>query len=111
VADRQRRLSVGCCRRDLDLAAVEVVPDGVVGQVLYQAVGQVRVTGGRGRVKRGVDADAPAVGFPAAVHYRLPGDLGEIERRPLVDAALAAGQREQGRDEPFLLVAQRQHLL
>ena len=30
---------------------------------------------------------------------------------PLVDAALAAGQREQCLDEPFLLVAQRQHLL
>ena len=62
-------------------------------------------------VKRGVDADAPAVGFLAAVHDRLPGDLGEIERLPLVDAALAAGQREQRVDEAFLLIAERQHLL
>src|SRR5437660_317394 len=69
------------------------------------------VPGGPGRVKRGVDADAPAAGFLTAVYDRLPGDFGEIERRPLVNPALAAGQREQRLDETFLLIAQRQQLL
>ncbi len=38
-------------------------------------------------------------------------DLGQVEGLPLLDAALAAGQREQRLDEAFLLVAQGQRLL
>ena len=63
VAIANDRLSVGGCRGDFDPAAVEVVPDGVVDQVRDQAARPARVTGGRGRVKRGVDADAPALGL------------------------------------------------
>ena len=39
------------------------------------------------------------------------GDLGEVERFPVPQAALAGGQREQRVDEAFLLFAEPEHLL
>lgn len=108
VADRQGRLSFVRSRGDLHTAAVEVVPDGVVYQVRDQVGCQLRVAGSRGCVQLGVDADAAALGFLVAVHDRVPGDLGEVKRLPLLDPALAAGQREQSVDQAFLLIAQCQ---
>ena len=66
VADRYDRppgLGVGA---DLDPAVGPVVAQGVVDQVRDQAFGQARVTGGRSRAERGVDADAALLGLLAA---------------------------------------------
>ena len=41
----------------------------------------------------------------------MPGDRGQVERLPLLDAALAGGQGEQRVDQAFLLITQGQHLL
>jgi hypothetical protein len=46
-----------------------------------------------------------------AVQDHLPCYFGEVEGFPPLDPALAAGQGEQRVDEPFLLLAQVQHLL
>ena len=51
-----------------------------------------------------MEVETEAFGFLAAVAGGLGGDVGQIERLPLLDAAFAAGQGEQRLDKTFLLV-------
>ena len=59
----------------------------------------------------GLHAYAQAGGLVPAAGHDPGGHLGEVERFPAPRPALAAGQREQGVDQVFLLFAEPQQLL
>jgi hypothetical protein len=94
--------------RHLGPAAGPVVAQRVVDQVGHQGFDQARVARGGRRGQRGLDPDAQAPGLGAALLGDLAGQLGQVERLPLLHAALAAGQGQQRFDQAFLLVAHDQ---
>ncbi|MFH8219253.1 hypothetical protein ACH4C2_10740 [Streptomyces sp. NPDC018057] len=84
---------------------------GVVDEVGDEAFDQPRAPGrGGGREASGeVDAAVPRPDLPGG-EYSFD-DLGEVERVPAGDAALAGGRREQRPDEPLLVLAEGECLL
>ena len=64
VADRDGGACGGLCGGYLDLAAGQVVPDGVVDEVADQAFGQARVAGGGCGRECCVEVDATGVARP-----------------------------------------------
>src|SRR3984957_14318711 len=110
IADGKPGATAVCPGDDLDMAAGYVVPHGVVYQVGDQALGQGGVPGNDGRAEAGRHAHAPAAGVWLAAGHDPGGDLREIERLPVPQAALASGQREQRVDESFLLFPELEHL-
>ncbi len=83
----------------------------VVDQVGHQGFDQARVARGGRRGQRGLEPDAQAPGLGAALLGDLAGQLGQVERFPLLHAALAAGQGQQRLDQAFLLIAHDQGFL
>ena len=73
---------------------------------------RLRVAGRRRRRRASCSHRDAAVARPrpARPASTARGDVGEVERLPPLDALLAAGQREQRVDQPFLRRAQRQHV-
>ena len=99
-----RSAGVGC---ELDVAAVDVVVDGVVEEVCDEPLDQPRVAGRVRRLNRGVEGESVAV----CGGRGGSGDGGEVDGLTAVEAALAAGEREQGLDQAFLLFADGEKLL
>src|SRR5207244_1646644 len=91
VADPDGRLAASGHRGYLGPAAAGVMPDRVVDEVRDEAFRQPRITCRRGFGQPGLDADAPAVRFLVAHRDHVPSDGRQVKRRPLLDAALAAG--------------------
>jgi len=87
------------------------VPDGVVDQIGHQAFGQTRIARRRGGGERGAEADAAALGLGLAGQQDVPGDVGQVQGLRAPEPALAVGQREQGRDQALLLIAELHQLL
>jgi hypothetical protein len=93
---------------DLHPAARRVVPDRVVDQVGHQAFGESGVPGSLGGLDAGGQGELRVVRVVLARGQHVNRDRGQVERLEPVQAALAAGQREQAGDEPFLLLARCQ---
>ena len=55
--------------------------------------------------------DASALSLVTVLGEDGLGNLGEIKRLPLLDAALTGGQREEGLDEPLLVLAEGESFL
>jgi hypothetical protein len=99
VGHEQERVPVSCSCRDLDLAAGDVVGQGVVGEVGYQPLGEAGVACGRGGAELGSDAQCQGL-CPRATRLEYARcDFGEVEGVAVVQAALAAGQGEQRLDQ------------
>ena len=96
----------GLCR-EADAAAVDVVVDGVAEEVGDEPLDQARVAGRLRRFERGVE-DEPVV---VRGGRRGSGDGGEVDGLTAVEAALAAGEREERFDQAFLLLADGEELL
>jgi hypothetical protein len=90
---------------DPDPACGLVVADGVVHQVGDQPLGQARVAQDPAGVQGGVDAELAAARLGVAGQQHLVGDRGQVNPLPAVQAGLAAGQDQQGVQQPLLLLA------
>jgi hypothetical protein len=108
---RLRTGGAGDSGADLDVAAALVVPDGVVHQVGDEALDERRVAGDDGGLQTCFHADALVSGGGQACGDDPAGDPGEVERRGVLQSALAGGQGEQRVDEALGLTAEFQHLL
>ena len=97
--------------RHLHPAAGDVVPHGVVHQVGRQALGEPLIALGWGGAERCVHPHPALGGVGLGGRHRRAGHRRQVERLAPVEAALAARQRQQRLDQPFLLLARCQHPL
>ena len=95
---------VGC---EADAAAVDVVVDGVAEEVGDEPLDEARVAGRLRRLERGVEREAVVICGGGGGR----ADRGEVDGLLAVEAALAAGEREQRFDQTFLLLADGEELL
>jgi hypothetical protein len=89
----------------VDRASRLVVVDGVLNQVGQEYSDQLFVAGDGRRVQGDVGMEVPRANGRAPDVEFLLGNLRQIDRLALVNAALAAGQGEEGLDEPLLVFA------
>ncbi len=79
------------------------MPDSVVDQVGRQLLDQEGVAVEGGGLEARLDVQAKAADRGAGCGHCSAGNGGQVGELALVEAGLAAGQREQGLDEVFLL--------
>ena len=89
VGHRQHHLAVPLGGADLDGAAGNVVPHGVVHQVGHQAGDQVRVAEHRRRAERGLDVQPAAPGLGGSRLQAGRSHLGQVGGLVLADPGLA----------------------
>jgi hypothetical protein len=87
------------------------VLDRVVEQVRDQPLDQRSVADDRSALQLAVEAQPAAGDLIAALVEDLAGELVEQQRFVLLDAALAARERQQRADRALLLLADREHPL
>jgi hypothetical protein len=104
IGHRQERPARPAAGRDLHLAARRVVPDRVVHQVGDQSLGQRGVARRGRRPQPGGHGELGGLRIVRAAGQHVAGQDRQVERLEGVQAAFAPGQREQGRDEVFLLL-------
>jgi hypothetical protein len=84
VGDEHERVPVPYSRRDLDLAAGDVVAQRVVGEVGYQPLGEAEIASGRGGAEFGSHVQRQGLCQRATRLEHPGGDFGEVEGIPVV---------------------------
>ncbi len=107
VCDREGGASCDGGRGDVDLAARNVVTDGVIDEVRDEAFDQLRVAGCSGGLEcRRAPESVMIVGSQG-----FGGGRGEVDGLPPQMPVLAPGQGEQRLEQPFLALAGGGNLL
>jgi hypothetical protein len=89
----------------------EVVANSVLDQVADEALDQGGIADDGRRAELGTDLDAGGYRLGPGVVDHLLGHAGQIDGYPAFDAALGAGQDQQGVDEILALLAVDTQLL
>ncbi|MCQ0012228.1 hypothetical protein LUX73_51395 [Actinomadura madurae] len=87
---------------DVDLAALVVVPDRVLDEVLHEPLDEHRVTPRGGRAEPPVDGHVAGPGLRGGLLEDVPRHVGQVQRPGVHHDVLGAGEGEQPVDEPLV---------
>jgi hypothetical protein len=111
VGYREDRVRAGGFGGDLSEPARVVVADGVVDEVGGERFDEPRIAGGRCWCESFDESDVMCACLIAARSDNRSGDVRQVEGVPVGDAALTGGQRQEGLDESFLVLAERESFM